>query len=177
MRSQYLIVGLLAVAMAGCASGGSQSPAGGSNRASPSPSAPTSTEPLVILGVRVHWDGAQCSYEGPMVIRAGTTTRFEYTFDEGLDAPLLVVAGARPGTTWEMVVEATQTYRASEVPPWAIVTGIATIQAGTSALYPVDSDIAGEAVGGYFVGCATAPISDGGTDVMYPAALLLISGP
>jgi hypothetical protein len=178
MRRPLLLAGLLALALAGCAGGASPAP---SVEPSPEPSVgppAASPEGPVILGVTVHWDGTDCIYQGPMVIRDGTTTRFEYTFDEGTDPPLLVINGARPGTTWDMVVESLRTGPVSkDFPDWVIVTGYANIDPGTSALYSIVSDIAGEPVGGYFVGCATAPEAMGGTDKMYPAALLLISGP
>lgn len=178
MRMRRLLAGLLALTLVGCTGGASQAP---SVERSPEPSvAPpaTSPEPAVILGVTVHWDGTRCNYLGPTVIIDGTTVRFEYTFDEGTDPPLLVVNGVRPGTTWDMVVEGTSAVPLSErIPDWVVLRGYANIDAGTSALYAIDSDIAGEPVGGYYVGCHTAPVARGGTDMAYPAALLLIAGP
>jgi hypothetical protein len=178
MRTRSLLAGLLAMALAGCTGGTSQAP---SVEPSPGPTALPAASPepsLVILGVTVHWDGTKCTYLGPTVIRDGTTARFEYTFDEGTEPPLLVISGVRPATTWDMVLEGSRVSPISEnVPDWVISGDVANIDAGTSALHSIDSDIGGVPVGGYFVGCATAPADEGGTDKMYPAALLEIAGP
>jgi hypothetical protein len=106
------------------------------------------------------------------VIKDGTLTRFEYIGD---NAPLLVIVGVKPGTTWDTIVDVTQTRPASEVPEWVIVTGYANILEDTSSLFTISATLGGMPVGGYFVGCATAPAEDGGTDVMYPAALLEVA--
>lgn len=177
MRRPPLVAALLALTLAGCAGGTGQTP---SAAPSPEPSvAPATASPeTVILGVTIHWDGTSCDFLGPRVIRDGTTARFEYTFDEGTDPPLGIVNGVRPGTTWDMVLEGTGTSPISEnIPDWAILTGVAQITPGTSALYTIRSDIAGQPVGGYYVGCHTAPADSGGTDKAYAAALLLIAGP
>lgn len=181
MGTRPLLAGLLALALAGCSGGAGQVP---SLRPSPEPSPipATSADGLpareaLVLDVGVHWDGVRCTYVGPAVITDGTTTRFEYTFDEGTDAPLLFVGGVLPGTSWDEVLEYVATHRASDVPAWVILTGYANIPPGTSSLYTISTEIAGQPVGGYLVGCATAPFGDGGTDVMYPAALLLVAGP
>lgn len=181
MHPGRLLAGLLAasLSLAGC--GASANPT-----SSPEPSAEASTVPstqpgppgsLVILGVTVHWNGTQCIYRGDPVIRDGTTIRVEYTFDDGTDPPLLFIGGVVPGTTWDTFVDYVATHPASEAPPWVILSHYALIDAGTSALYTIDAVIAGRRVGGYAVGCATAPANTGGTDTMYPAALLLIAGP
>jgi hypothetical protein len=180
MRTRSLIVGLAALALAGCTGSVSQAP---DVAPSPIPStAPpvTSAEPTgspVILGVTVHWDGTKCIYDGPTEIRDGTTARFDYTFDEGTDPPLLVVVGVTPGTTWQMITETARTAPASQLPVWAVGDGFARIDPGTSALYTLGIDIGGQPVGGYHVGCLTAPADQGGTDKIYPAALVKLAGP
>jgi hypothetical protein len=180
-RTRALLASLLAVSLAACAGGPSQAPAGGAGTAEPattsSPAVPSPSTEVVVLGVTVHWDGARCVFEGPTVITDGTTLRVDYTFDEGTDPPLLVIVGVTPGTTWDMILERARTHPASDAPDWAIIEGFANIAGGTSALYTVASELAGKPVGGHFVGCATAPAEDGGTDVLYPAALLLVAGP
>lgn len=181
MGTRPFLAGLLAFALAGCAGGAGQVP---SLRPSsePTPVHATSTDGIptgeaFVLDVGVHWDGVACTYIGPAVIADGTMTRIEYTFDEGTDAPLLFVGGVVPGTSWDEVLEYVATHRASEAPGWVILTGYANIPPGTSSLFTISTEIAGRPVGGFFVGCATAPIADGGSDVMYPAALLLVAGP
>jgi hypothetical protein len=181
MRTRPLLAGLLVLALAGCSGGAGQSPSlRPSPEPTPIPATPADGSPTgeaFVLDVGVHWDGVACSYVGPTVITDGTTTRVEYTFDEGTDAPLLFIGGVVPGTSWDEVLEYVATHRASVAPGWVILTGYANIPPGTSSLYTISTEVAGRPVGGYFVGCATAPIVDGGTDVMYPAALLLVAGP
>jgi hypothetical protein len=143
--------------------------------------APQPTADVAPLELAVTWDGTTCAYQGPTVIPDGTLTRFTYslTVAVGPTTPLLFVIGVTPGTTWDVIVEYVKGHAASDIPAWAIVTGHAEIAENSSAIFTVSRSAGGVGpeVGGYFVGCATAPASDGGSDVVYPAALLEIAGP
>lgn len=147
---------------------------------SPLPSAgpsPAPSDQIELLDVAVLWDGTGCIYEGPTVIPAGTLVRFAYSVDGevGIKTPLLVIIGVEPGTTWDPIVEHTSTRPASAIPDWVILTGYTTVVENSSGLFTITNEIAGMPVGGYFIGCATAPASDGGSDTMYPAALLEVA--
>jgi hypothetical protein len=143
--------------------------------------APQPTADVAPLELAVTWDGTTCAYQGPTVIPDGTLTRFTYslTVEVGPTTPILGVMGVTPGTTWDVIVEYVKGHSASDVPAWVITVGFAQIPENSSAIFTVSSRAGGfgPEVGGYFVGCATAPAADGGSDVMYPAALLEIAAP
>lgn len=185
MRTPLVAAGLLALVIGACTTGANPSPtvepAAEPSVARASLPAPQPTADVEPLELAVTWDGTACSYLGPTVIPDGTLARFTYsvTVEVGVATPLLAVLGVTPGTTWETIVEYVEGHAASEVPAWAIITGHAEIPENSSAIFTVSRRAggAGPVVGGYLVGCATAPASDGGSDVMYPAALLEIAGP
>lgn len=184
MRTSLAVAGLLALAVGACTVGANPSPtiepsAEPSVAAASSP-APQATPDVAPLELAVSWDGTKCSYQGPTVIPDGTLTQFTYSVagEVGLATPILAVVGVTPGTTWETIVEYAGTHAASDTPDWVILTGFANIPENSSAMFTVSRRAGGDGpdTGGYLVGCATAPAEDGGTDVMYPAALLEIAG-
>jgi hypothetical protein len=181
MRNRMLPAGLLVLLMAGCSSSAAGTPAAMSTPrpstaiAAPSVAAPTAK--AAPLEVAVQWDGSKCTYLGPTVILDGTLTRF--TFTATGTVPLeLVIVGVEPGTTWEQIqADAKTGLRSDEPPAYVILTGLANIPANSSALFTISTKAGvGETpVGGWFVGCGTAPKPEG-TDVMYPAVLLQVAG-
>lgn len=188
MRRHVLLAGLLSMALAAC-SGAGASP---NDESTPEPSVPAAstqapTQPSEddALDVEVVWDGTDCTYVGPTVIMVGALTRFTYSVD-GVDpeeAPTASISGVRPGTSWDMVVDY---WSKSEVivPPtspspneWLLFPGTAFIFPDSTFTVTIATDVYGEPIGGYFVGCTTGPKDGGGDGVMHPAALLEIAGP
>jgi hypothetical protein len=175
--TQIAMVGLLTVSLAACTTGASQSPGGPSPQPSVAPSTATSPAPsheAEILDLKVTFDGTSCTYVGPTVILDGTLTRFRYEASASAEPSVLVVIGVYPGTTWEDVE---QTLPSSDTPQWATLHSFLNVEAGSSGLFTIRSDVVGQAMGGYFVGCATHAEANGGSDHMYPATLLEIAGP
>lgn len=189
MRSRMLLVGALAVVLAACSAGSGQTPSlatsAGQSVApqySPTP-APTIKDDALELAVT--WDGATCTYEGPTVIIDGTLARFNYSAQDqvGLDAPVVVViSGVAPGTSWESIVaywkdntvESTSTDQPA--PDWLHWPGTLFIAPESSRGFTVSTDMFGDPIGGYFVGCTSGPERDGGSGIMFPATLLEIAG-
>lgn len=189
MRSRMLLAGGLAVVLAACSTGSGQTPGG---VASPEPSAvpqasPT-TPPTVhvpALELAVTWDGASCTYEGPTVIIDKTLARFTYHAKDqvSLDDPVVAtISGVTPGTSWDSIVAYWREHKvvgpSSEfpAPDWLHWPGTLFVAPEGTMAFTVSTDVYGDPIGGYFVGCTSGPEADGGSGIMAPATLLEIAG-
>lgn len=185
MRSTPILLGgLLALSLAACTSGSSPAPTEPSPATSAEPSPVTSAEPSAAvspsaaaepLALAVTFDGETCTYTGPTVVPEGTLTEFSYAAADGTEASVLVVGAVLPGTTWEQIVADVGTRAGSDVPDWFSQLSFINVEDGDSALYTLRGEL-GQSFGGYFVGCATTPESEGGSDRMFPAALIELGG-
>lgn len=179
MRTTRAILGaLLALTLAACSSGATTGP---STEPSPEPSvepavspAPSAapTEAPDPLGLWVSFDGTACTYTGPLVIPDGTLVEFSYAATEGTEPSILLVTGVYVGTTWTQVQQDADRLRSTDWPDWITQWSMIRVDSGDSALMTIRSSLGEQEFGGFFVGCATAPESEGGTDRMYAAALI-----
>lgn len=177
--TRALMGGFLALTLAACTSGATPAP---SPEPSPVPSvepstapSPAPTEAPEALALYATFDGTACTYTGPLVIPDGTLAQFSYAASEGTEPSMLVVIAVLPGTTWADVEQAIAEGRAaSDIPPWISERAFINVESGSSALMTIRGSLGDQEFGGFFVGCGTAPEREGGTDTMYPAALIEI---
>lgn len=183
MRTRLILTIIATLALAGCATGSTPTPASPSPVASPSPAAEASPSPAASASsagpepvlVRVQFDGTSCRYFGPEVFPEGAAVKFQLVpSPEGVDEVSLAVFGVTadmPSDFLDRVI-----IPASETPAWVLTDHLA-IQLGPGEMYffmtyKVPSEVA------VAVGCftdsgvpATPPTQ---RDAMYPAALLWV---
>lgn len=175
MRRITTLMTALVVVLAGCGGDGSEVAATDASPAAVTATTlepPTTTQPQVDpdlpkieppeIEAKVVFDGATCSYAGPLVVPAGVKIGFDFDATAKAESVALVVLGVAEGTTWEEVLEGAEMPASGPVfPEWAKTDKIHVDFPGTMTT-------ALEA-GEYVVTCNTAP-SD--TDRVHPAALL-----
>jgi hypothetical protein len=171
------LMGALVLVAAACSSGASPTAAPATATPTAATLAPTSastataaaTATPVAISASVAFDGKACTYAGPAVVPMGSTVTLTLTSTYA-KASMVYLMPVADGTTWNQIVTDTGTFRASEVPTWGTIPGVA--QGGTAEIRfnptSVTTVITRNA---YFVGCGTAPTD---TDKMFPAILLKV---